>query len=60
MPVAVSHGRHDSIVLPAMADYTLAYCPQATASWYDDAAHAPFIEDSERFNRELAAFAAAI
>lgn len=56
-PALVSQGRLDTIVLPAMADYILDHCPTATASWYEDIAHGPFIEDSARFNRELAAFA---
>ena len=55
VPVLVSHGRHDQIVLPSMAEHILRACPTATASWYDGAGHAPFIEKSERFNRELAA-----
>lgn len=55
-PVLVAHGRADNIVLPAMADYILAHCKGAAASWYDDIGHAPFLEDAERFNNELAAF----
>jgi hypothetical protein len=37
-----------------MAEHVLAICPAAEASWYDDAAHAPHLEDPGRFNRELA------
>jgi pimeloyl-ACP methyl ester carboxylesterase len=39
---------------PAMAEHILEMCPTATASWYDDVGHAPFLEDPARFNRELA------
>jgi pimeloyl-ACP methyl ester carboxylesterase len=53
MPVLVTHGRRDQIVSPSMADHVLRTCPTATASWYDTVGHAPFIEDAERFNREL-------
>jgi non-heme chloroperoxidase len=60
VPVLVSHGRRDVTVLPAMSELILAACPQAQASWYEDAAHGPFIEDSARFNRELAEFARAV
>jgi non-heme chloroperoxidase len=55
VPLLVAHGRADSIVLPAMAEHVLATIPVAEASWYDDAGHAPHLEEPERFNRELAA-----
>jgi non-heme chloroperoxidase len=55
VPLLVAHGRADSIALPAMAEHMLATYPAAEASWYDDAGHAPHLEDPERFNRELAA-----
>jgi non-heme chloroperoxidase len=55
VPLLVSHGRLDPVVLPATAEHVLATCPTAEASWYDGAAHVPFLEEPERFNRELAA-----
>jgi non-heme chloroperoxidase len=55
VPLLVTHGREDSVVLPAMAEHILATCPTAEASWYDGVGHAPFLEEPERFNRELAA-----
>jgi non-heme chloroperoxidase len=55
MPVLVSHGREDTATLPAMAEHILATCPTAEASWYDGVGHAPHLEDTERFNREIAA-----
>jgi len=54
VPVLVTHGRADSVVLPAMAEHILATCPAAEASWYDGVGHVPHIEAPERFNRELA------
>lgn len=57
VPVLVSQGRADTIVLPAMAEHVLATCPTAEASWYDGTAHVPFLEEPERFNRELAELA---
>jgi pimeloyl-ACP methyl ester carboxylesterase len=42
------------IVLPSMAERTLAACPGATLSWYDDVGHMPFWEAPDRFDRELA------
>jgi non-heme chloroperoxidase len=56
VPVLVTHGRHDDVVLPAMARHILRTCPTAEPSWYADAGHAPFMEDPGRFNAELAAF----
>jgi non-heme chloroperoxidase len=57
VPLLVTHGRADSVVMPAMAEHVLATCPTAEASWYDGVGHAPFLEAPDRFNRELAALA---
>ena len=54
VPVLVTQGRADSVVLPAMAEHVLAACPAAEASWYDGVGHVPHLEEPERFNRELA------
>jgi non-heme chloroperoxidase len=54
VPLLVTHGRADTVVLPAMAEHVLDTCPVAEASWYDGAGHTPHLEDPERFNRELA------
>lgn len=53
VPVLVSHGRADAIVLPSMAEHALAVCERADASWYEDIGHLPFLEDPVRFDREL-------
>jgi pimeloyl-ACP methyl ester carboxylesterase len=53
-PVLVTHGRQDQIIESSMAEHVLQVCPTATASWYDGVGHMPFVEDAERFNRELA------
>ena len=53
-PLLVSQGRADTVVLPAMAEHILATCPVAETSWYDGVGHTPFLEQPERFNRELA------
>jgi len=55
VPLLVTQGRADTVVLPAMAEHVLATCPTAEASWYEDVGHLPHLEDSERFNRELRA-----
>jgi pimeloyl-ACP methyl ester carboxylesterase len=54
VPVLVTQGRADSVVLPAMAEHVLAACATAEASWYDGVGHVPHLEEPERFNRELA------
>ena len=57
IPVLVTHGRADAIVLPSMAEHVLAVCPTARASWYEGVGHLPFVEDAARFDRELRGFA---
>ena len=54
VPLLVTQGRADSVVLPAMAEHVLATCPTAEASWYDGVGHVAHLEEPERFNRELA------
>jgi non-heme chloroperoxidase len=57
VPVLVTQGRLDTVVLPAMADYILKHCKTAEASWFDGVGHAPFLEEPMRFNTELKHFA---
>ena len=57
VPLLVTHGREDTVVLPAMAQHVLGACPVAEASWYDGVGHVPHLEAPERFNRELAELA---
>ena len=52
VPLLVTQGRADSVVLPAMAKHVLATCPTAQASWYEGTGHVPHLENPERFNRE--------
>jgi pimeloyl-ACP methyl ester carboxylesterase len=59
VPVLVTHGRKDIVVLPVAAEQTAAAISGATLSWYEDCGHSPFQENTPRFNRELAAFAKA-
>jgi pimeloyl-ACP methyl ester carboxylesterase len=54
VPLLVTQGRADSVVLPGMAEHVLATCPTAQASWYEGTGHVPHLEEPERFNRELA------
>ena len=57
VPLLVSHGKLDMIVLPSMTEEVLRCCKHAEVSWYEDVGHMPFWEAPERFNRELARFA---
>ena len=53
-PALVSHGQRDAIALvDATARVHAALLPNARLSLYPDAGHAPYLEDPERFNREL-------
>lgn len=54
MPLLVTQGRADSVVLAAMAEQVLATCPAAEASWYEGTGHVPHLEEPERFSLELA------
>ncbi len=56
VPVMVTHEDQDIVVLPSMAQHVLDVCPSAEAYWYEGIGHAPFLEDPERFNEELADF----
>jgi pimeloyl-ACP methyl ester carboxylesterase len=55
VPLLVTQGRSDTIVLPAMAEHVLAICPTAEPSWYEAVGHTAHLEQPQRFNRELAA-----
>jgi non-heme chloroperoxidase len=57
VPVLVTHGLADAIVLPSMSEHVVDVCPTARASWYEGVGHLPFLEDSGRFDRELAELA---
>jgi pimeloyl-ACP methyl ester carboxylesterase len=56
VPVLVTHGAKDPLILPSMGRYAAEQIPDATLSMYDDAGHAPFFEDARRYNAELLAF----
>lgn len=58
IPVLFSHGAHDAIAPLAAAQHGHAITPNSELSIYENAGHAPFMEEPERFNRELAEFVA--
>lgn len=55
VPVLVVQGEKDTIVRAVAADFVAAKIEHARRSLYPNAGHWPFMEDPERFNRELAA-----
>ena len=55
-PLLLSHGDADAIVLYSMAEHHAQLAPQAQLSRYEGMGHAPFMEDPERFNREIREF----
>ena len=56
VPALVTYCLADALVLPFMGEHAMAHIPDAKASIYQDAGHAPFFEDSTRFNTELGDF----
>lgn len=60
MPVFVTQGDQDTITKRAAAAHIVRCCAGARESIYQGVGHMPFLEDSERFNRELADFAALV
>ena len=56
LPVLVTHGTEDLIVSYDGAAAILQVLPKGALSTYENIGHAPFLEDSARFNRELADF----
>jgi pimeloyl-ACP methyl ester carboxylesterase len=56
VPLQLTHGEMDRIVLPSMAQHHAGLQPAAMVSWYPDVGHAPFWEAPERYNAEVAAF----
>ncbi len=57
-PVLVTHGDKDTSVLPKMAMHHAQVIPHANRSIWPGIGHAPFYEDAQRYNTELAEFAA--
>jgi non-heme chloroperoxidase len=57
VPVLVSQGDEDLLVLNGLGELTASRIPGAQLSMYRGIGHSPFVEDPARFNRELAEFA---
>jgi pimeloyl-ACP methyl ester carboxylesterase len=59
VPVLVSHGARDPLILLEMGRYAAQQIPNAHLSVYDEVSHSPFYEDAPRYNAELLALARA-
>lgn len=57
VPVLVTTGEVDTVVMPAHTEHLLACIPHAEASLYEGIGHSPHLEAPEQFNRELTRFA---
>ena len=53
VPTLVTQGDADLMATPPMAQIFLGAIPHAVVSVYEGIGHAPFLEDPERFNREI-------
>ena len=56
IPVLVTQGGADRLVLKGLGEWTARVVPGAELSMYEGIGHTPFVEDQPRFERELAAF----
>lgn len=59
LPVLLSYGQDDEVVLPLAAELAAMHLHNATVSWYENCGHSPFAEHPQRFEDELLAFAIA-
>jgi pimeloyl-ACP methyl ester carboxylesterase len=54
LPVLVTHGANDTVSLAARSHFAAGQIPGAKLSIFEGIGHAPFWEDTPRFDRELA------
>lgn len=57
VPVLLTHGTEDAVVLPEASQLYADLVDDAELSFYPETGHSPFWEQPERFNRELHTFA---
>jgi len=58
VPVLISHGLADQVILPELSRWLGTVIPKAKLSFFQESGHAPFFEEADRFNGELEVFAA--
>lgn len=57
LPLMVTHGLEDKVILPNAAEHHLKIVPGAQPNLYEQTGHLPFVENPNRFNLGLATFA---
>jgi non-heme chloroperoxidase len=57
VPALICQGAHDAIVDPAIAERAAELLPNSRLIMFSESGHAPFLEEREKFNEELLAFA---
>ena len=57
LPILCIHGELDKVVRVSSSHHTVATAPNVSLKLYEKVGHLPFLEASERFNRDLAEFA---
>ena len=60
VPVLLTHGLDDQVVLPSMSEHHARLIPHAKSCWYEQVGHSPFLEVPDRFNADLRAFASSV
>lgn len=55
-PALVIHGAEDELVLASSAEHIAGTVPGARLLLYEGVGHVPFVEDTKRFDRDLAEF----
>ena len=58
VPVLICQGAHDAVVDPAISKVAAELLPNSRLVEFEESGHAPFLEERERFNKELLAFVA--
>lgn len=58
VPALLCRGDYDAIVDPAIAERAAELLPNSRLVTFSESGHAPFLEEPEKFNAELLAFAA--
>lgn len=58
LPILLIHGAVDGTVTPEKVAQLEALLPQAQSVLYDESGHSPFMEEADRFNRDILQFIA--
>ena len=57
VPVLITHGTADTVVVPASAEYTAGKISTPIVRWFEEVGHMPFVERGAEFNAALLEFA---